>query len=121
MRLSRTLFVATLSVIAALTFTSPASAAEAKIRNDITGDFTKYDTATKMLRVCDNSSANGTAMGMLEVIGGNTVTLFDNNGKPEPCGNDGPLGVDTTKSARLWICTTGSGPCVYSPIFPLSP
>ena len=116
MRPVRTLLAGAFCVAAVLASTAPASADTTyKWQNDATNDFVLYNATTNSLRVCDNSAGNGTAVGILEVIGGNTKTVFDTNGNQDPCANTGTLGVDDSKSAYLWICANGSAPCVRSP------
>jgi|ERR1700741_1446508 len=109
MRLLRTSFVLMASLVIVFALSAPASAADQhRATHPVTGDWAQWNSATNNLTVCDQSTGNGTAMAILEVIGGNVKTLFDNNGAQPGCGFDGNLNVDDTKSAYVWVCTDGS-------------
>ena len=107
-------FKGTVAVLAALAgtfaFATPAFATTYTVTSPV-GDWARWNSDTNVLTVCDNSSGNGTATARLEVIGGNTWTKSDGNGAQPGCSTAGPLSVDESKSAYLYICTTASGPC----------
>jgi hypothetical protein len=105
---------ATAAVITAIgatfAFAAPASATTYSVTSPA-GDVARWNSDTNTLTVCDNSSGNGTAKAKLVVIGGNTWEKFDDNGAQAGCGSAGPLGVDESKSAYLYVCTNASGAC----------
>jgi len=103
MRLSRVIVVAGMSLAAIFACAPPASATTWFLE-DASGDTATYDNVTNILTVCDHTAGNGTAEALLHVNGGNTWTLFDNNGAQSGCGTAGPLSVDDSKSGILYLC-----------------
>jgi hypothetical protein len=95
---------------ATFAFAAPASATTYSVTNPA-GDVARWNSDTNILTVCDNSSGNGTAKAVLSVIGGNTWQLFDSNGAQAGCASAGPLSVDETKSANLYVCASASSSC----------
>lgn len=94
-------------------FSSPAAASNPTVTHPITGDYAVWYSGTNTLAVCDKSIGNGTAMAILEVLGGSTKHIFDGNGAASPCHNTGQLNVDDTKYAYLHICTNSSMSSCY--------
>mgnify|MGYP006191324215 CR=1 FL=1 len=99
-----------------LSFSSPASAevlSVITVTHPNTGDSAGYDNSANVLAVCDNSTANGTARAVLEVINGTTKQVYDSNGAQAGCASIGPLNVDEWKRAYLYICANDSNNTCY--------
>lgn len=107
--------VASLAVVFA--YMAPADASPITVT--IGTDSASWDPATNMLRVCDGSTGNGTSMALLAVFDGGQWRLFDDNGAQPGCNSAGPLSVDETKNATLYICTDSSCAAYKSRIVPL--
>jgi hypothetical protein len=107
-RVSRVMAAAVLSTAGVFAFSAPASAADVQGISNSSGDYAKWVASTDRLTVCDNSQNNGTAMAILQVVGGGQWQLFDSNGAQSGCSTAGPLNVDNTKAGILYICTNSS-------------
>ncbi|GAA3463412.1 hypothetical protein ACFFSW_00725 [Saccharothrix longispora] len=100
--------IGVLIVVAALLgFSTTASAVVYQTVSNRFGDMAGWEPVGNRMLVCDNSRQNGTAVGILEVIGGNTHVLIDGNGAPDPCEYRG-FNVDDSKRANLWVCTNST-------------
>jgi hypothetical protein len=108
MRTVQALVVVAMSTVGIVTSAASASAAS-MIAMHPNGDFARWDQASNVMTVCDQSQANGTAKGILQVVTGNTKELFDTNGAQPGCNVIGPLNVDDNKQAYLSVCPDGSG------------
>lgn len=109
------MIVALVASIAGLfIFSSPAAATTYRLDHPYNADYALWNEDTNTLVVCDNSSGNGTAVAILDVIGGTTKHVFDGNGAQAGCGSTGSLNVDETKSAYLWICANSTATCYRS-------
>ena len=104
MRVLRTTAAVITAIGATFAFATPATAASVPNGSDTAS----WNPSTDILSVCDGSSGNGTAMAVLQVIGGSQWTLFDSNGAQPGCSSAGPLSVNDSKSGILSICTNSS-------------
>ncbi|HEX8079005.1 MAG TPA: hypothetical protein VF557_02215 [Jatrophihabitans sp.] len=108
------MMVALIASLAGLfVLSSPAAAADPYRFDHLnSGDYVLWNAETNTLAACDKSSGNGTAMAMLEVVGGTTKQVIDGNGAQPGCGS-ATFYVDETKYAYLWICTNPSMSSCY--------
>jgi hypothetical protein len=106
MKTFRMFLAAVASIAGVLTFAVPADASPLSITIGL--DTASWDPATNILKVCDGTTGDGTAMALLAVYGGGQWRLFDDNGAQPGCNSAGPLSVDETKSATLYICTNSA-------------
>lgn len=114
------MMVALFAALAGLfVLSSPAAAVTYRWDHPYNADYALWNPDTNTLVVCDNSSGNGTAVAILDIVGGTTKHVFDGNGAQSGCGSTGPLYVDETKSAYLWICANSTATCYRSPLVPL--
>lgn len=113
MRFLRLSTILSISFVSTLFLAAPASA-DVKHRVDHpNGDWAQWNSTTNNLTVCDQTGGNGTAMAILDIIGGTDRTLFDTNGAQPGCGFAGDLSVDDSKSANVIICANASATVCY--------
>jgi hypothetical protein len=117
-RSSRLICVISATIAGLLLFASPASAGVGassviSAQHPHTGDTAYYDNSANILYACDHSQANGTARAILQVIDGNTKQVFDNDGAQGGCNSVGPLNVNNTKRAYLFICANATDSTCY--------
>lgn len=98
------------SLAATFALATPASATTYTVY-DLVGDYARWNSDTNVLTVCDNHPSEGTAKAILAVNGGGTWTKYDDNGAQPGCGVAGPLNVDETKTATLYICANNWSTC----------
>ncbi|MEU4739220.1 hypothetical protein AB0G02_01995 [Actinosynnema sp. NPDC023658] len=116
MRAFRLISAIAITIAGLLSFSSPASAGTLTVysaQHVNTGDIAYYDNSSNVLTACDYSAANGTARAVLVVINGSTKEVYDSNGAQSGCGSVGPLNVDNSKRAYLYICANDSGSTCY--------
>lgn len=116
MRAFRLISAIAITVAGLLSFSSPVSAGVLTVytaEHDYTHDEARYDNSSNILIACDHSPANGTARAVLVVINGSTKEVYDTNGAQSGCGSIGPLNVDNSKRAYLYICANDNDSTCY--------
>lgn len=87
------------------------------VEHGLVGDKAHYNNSTNVLTACDHSSGNGTARAILQVIDGNSKQVYDSNGFGSGCGSVGPLNVNNSKHAYLFICATADNHSCYRTLY----
>ena len=111
MRALRVLGAMGVSLMAVFALATPAFATTPATVYDLVGDYARWNYDTNVLTVCDNDPHEGVAKAILSVDGGGTWTKYDDNGAQPGCGIAGPLNVDDSKSAHLYICPNNRSDC----------